>query len=227
MLLPPEGLKQKGLPHLDRGRRHRLDESGHRRSPLGGQPRDGLLRGGARDQLAQQLRRDGHHQPRHHLHQRGAQARRHRVVGGPRRSAPEPSPGLARPPVETRSQGQGRKCHSGQPTPTAASPRPSPIVRPTPSATASTTACPSTPSSLADAARPWRPWSTKRSTGTTACTWAPAWPASEPRPSSALWARSGATPWPCSPSAATTWPTTSATGWTWARGSSSSPRSST
>ncbi len=33
-----------------------------------------------------QLQRHGHHQPRHHLHQRRPQARRHGVVGGPRRS---------------------------------------------------------------------------------------------------------------------------------------------
>ena len=60
----------------------------------------------------------------------------------------------------------------------------------------------------------WPRWSTRPSTGSTACSSGRRWPRSGRPPSSASSARSAATRWPCSPSAATTWATTSSTGWT-------------
>ncbi len=73
----------------------------------------------------------------------------------------------------------------------------------------STTACRSPRSSSAAAAPVSLRWSTRPSTGSTASSSRPPWPPSAPPPSTASWARSAATRWPCCPSAATTWATTS------------------
>ena len=64
--------------------------------------------------------------------------------------------------------------------------------------------------SAAGCRRPSR-WSTRRSTGTTACSWPRPWAPKRPQPPSAR-RRSGATRSPCCRSSATTWATTGSTG---------------
>ena len=83
MLMPPaldEGLED---PH--RRRRHRVAPARRGRAAVGDQPRERVLRRGARHQLPHQPERHGNDPARHHLHQRRAPPRRHGVVGGPRR----------------------------------------------------------------------------------------------------------------------------------------------
>ena len=92
------------------------------------------------------------------------------------------------------------------------------------SARSTTTACRFRRSFSAAAGPRWPRWSTRRSTGSTACSSGPRWPRSGRPPSSASSARSAATRWPCCPSAATTWATTSSTGWTMGRRMANPPK---
>jgi hypothetical protein len=63
--------------------------------------------------------------------------------------------------------------------------------------------------------RIWRPWSTKRSTGSTARSSAPRWVRNVRPPSLASRAKLAATRWPCCRSAGTTWASISSIGWRW------------
>ena len=79
-----------GLARRDPRRRHRLDAVRQGRPALRGQPRVRLLRRRAGHQLEVQPQRDeDHRRGQHRLHQRRADRRRRRVVGGPgRRTRP-------------------------------------------------------------------------------------------------------------------------------------------
>ena len=73
-----------GLARRDRRRRHRLDAVRQGRPAVRGQPRVRLLRRRARHQLEVQPERDEDHRGgQHRLHQRRADRRQRRVVGGP------------------------------------------------------------------------------------------------------------------------------------------------
>ena len=85
-------------------------------------------------------------------------------------------------------------------------------------------ACRSAPSSSAAGARRPCRWSTRRSTGARASTWAPPWARRPRRRPPARWARCAAIPWPCCPSAAITWATTSGTGSRCSASLSATPR---
>ena len=96
----------------DGGRRHRLDQAGRERAAARHQSRGGILRRGAGHQRQDQSQRHGDARPQHHLHQRGAHARRRRLVGRHDRRAAGRVPGLARPAVDAgdrpRNRRQGR-----------------------------------------------------------------------------------------------------------------------
>ena len=100
MLVPPEGLEDQGLPHLDRGRRHRLDADRHRRAAVGHQsrrPASSAWRPGTNLKSNPNMMKTI--APQHDLHQRRAGQGRHRVVGRRRRRSrrPKASTGRAGP----------------------------------------------------------------------------------------------------------------------------------
>ena len=169
MLLPPEGLKQKGYRIWTVG-----DDIAWMRVDTDGQlwainPEMGFFGVVPGTNSADQPERDAHDQPRHDLHQRRAPARRHRLVGRPRRSAAGQGGGLAGQAMETGHDGQRRQADavqpSQQPVHRAVHQLPDALVplRPTPRR-----------ADLGDYLRrtprdAWRRWCTRRSTGTTAC----------------------------------------------------------
>ena len=76
-----------GLEGVDGRRRHRLAAARRRRPAVGGQPRGRLLRRRAGHEPRDEPERVRHDPAQHDLHERGAAARRHAVVGRARRSA--------------------------------------------------------------------------------------------------------------------------------------------
>ncbi len=196
-----------GLEGVDGRRRHLLDASRARRSPVGDQSGGRFLR----------------RRPRH-VERRPTPTRwpactgnsiftnvaltddSSPVVGGHRRPGAGASDRLAR-------QGLGARARARRPrTPTRASPRRRRSARRSPRTGRIRRACRSRPSSSAAAAPAPRRWSCSRSTGTTASSSAPRWPPRRRPPRPARSASCAATRWPCCRSAATTWATTSATG---------------
>ena len=119
MLIPPEGFR--GLEGLDRRRRHRLDQAGRGRPAARDQSGSRVLRRRAGNVREDQPERDGHALAEHDLHQRRADARRRRLVGGHDRRPARRVPRLAGQPA-------GRRRSPRRPAPrprirTRASPR--------------------------------------------------------------------------------------------------------
>ena len=116
----------------------------------------------------------------HDLHQRRAHARRRRVVGGHDRRAARRVPRLAGQELDA-----GDRARRPAPRPrirTRASPRRPRNVPPSIRPGKIPKACRSAPSSSAAAAPPRCRWSTRRSTGAPASTWAPPWARRRPPP---------------------------------------------
>ncbi len=96
------------LEGRDHRRRHRVDEDRTRRAAPGDQPRVRLLRRGSGHQLRDQPERDAHAHPRHRVHQRRADRRRRRLVGGHGRRAARARDRLEAPGLDTRLRHPGR-----------------------------------------------------------------------------------------------------------------------